>query len=154
MNNTTKYFSNRLPRKSPQRYIANSFILLNTPYHFKLYNQPINHVTVSSDIFCLYFYERSSLKTNLHCIEVITMWNSKTPQDNLVMFMDVLVQVCIEPGAFFWVLSIKAPVLWMTSLDGAGIRIFHTVLPQCANKCSLLGINDNILGFSNAMFCM
>lgn len=37
--------------------------------------------------------------------------------------------------------------MWQTSLDGAGIHVFHAVFPYCANNCSLLGRNAIVVGF-------
>lgn len=51
------------------------------------------------------------------------MHNLKSSQDTLMVFIDILVQVCIQLGAFFWVPNIKEPMQWQTSLDGAGIHI-------------------------------
>lgn len=51
------------------------------------------------------------------------MHNLKSSQDNLMVFIDILVQVCIQLGAFFWVPNIKEPMQWQTSLGGAGIHI-------------------------------
>lgn len=90
-----------------------------------LYNQPVSHICFSKiRNFCLYSDKRSlkTFKSIVYKNEII-MHNSKSSQDNLMVFIDILVQVYIQLGAFFWVPNIKEPMHWQTSLDGAGIHI-------------------------------